>query len=244
MSIETELIAAKGYLDDCYNAVTSAGGTVPQNQCLANLPDAIDSIDGSLPVNYCIPRYRIITSGGHTTTAAPIAQIYPSTMFSNIREIKDYGLYRAFESMDCFTSIEFTNLTTLGEGALNLTFDVCSNNLISVSFPSLTTVNHASFVQTFRYCRALLSVSFPVLQTISGSYTFNNTFIHCDSLTSISFPALTSISGWAFSSDVFINCDNLTEIHFKSSIQTMVEQMVYYSTKFGASNATIYFDLP
>lgn len=244
MSIETELIAAKTYLDDCYNAVGAAGGTVPQNQCLANLPDAIDSIDGSLPVNYCIPRYRIITSGGTTTTATPIAQLYPSTMFSNIVEIKDYGLSGAFSSMDCFTSLDFTNLTTLGEGALNTAFNNCANNLVSVSFPSLTTLNYPSLTGTFRYCSALASVSFPVLQSISSTYAFNATFERCTSLTSISFPSLTSVVYWGFSGDVFSQCTNLTEIHFKSSAQSVIEGLHYYSSKFGATNATIYFDLP
>lgn len=242
MSIETELIAAKTYLDNCYDAVGAAGGTVPQNKCLANLPDAIDTIGSGVSPSFCIPRYRITANG---SVAVPNAQLYPSTMFSNIVEIKDHGLYKAFDGLDCFVSLDFTNLATLGEGAFEQAFSRCASNLVSVSFPSLITSNknHVLYY-AFDRCYALSSVSFPVLQTLTGDYSLNMAFYSCTSLASVSFPSLTTVSYYAFGPLTFSGCTNLTEIHFKASAQSAIESMGYYSSRFGApSTATIYFDL-
>jgi hypothetical protein len=44
--------------------------------------------------------------------------------------------------------------------------------------------------------------------------------------------------GYAFS-----GCTGITELHFRSDAQTVIEAADSYSYKFGATNATIYFDL-
>ena len=71
-------------------------------------------------------------------------------------------------------------------------------------------------------------------------------FEQCTSLTSISFPALTTIlsaTNKTALQNMFDGCTNLTEIHFTSAVQARVEAQTGYSTNFGATNATIYFDL-
>ena len=41
----------------------------------------------------------------------------------------------------------------------------------------------------------------------------------------------------------FNSCSSLTEIHFAAANQSKIEASSYYSSKWGADNATIYFDL-
>ena len=93
MSIETELIAAKGHLDDCYDVVGIKGGTVPQNECLANLPTAINSIPAYIPADYGVATYEIDQYGElHGMRNA----VYPLNHFYNITTVDNYGLYYNF----------------------------------------------------------------------------------------------------------------------------------------------------
>ena len=41
----------------------------------------------------------------------------------------------------------------------------------------------------------------------------------------------------------FHNCTGIKEIHFRVDTKSIVEKQADYSNKFGATNATIYFDL-
>lgn len=61
-------------------------------------------------------------------------------------------------------------------------------------------------------------------------------------LTRFDFPSLTAAEGGALSG-MFDWCNTLTEIHFRADAQSLIESLSGYSDKFGASNATIYFDL-
>lgn len=271
MSIETQLIAAKGYLDNCYLAVANCGGTIPQNKCLENLPDAIDSIDSSSVYNYCIPKYSVDQSGN---TTIPV-ETYSPNIFSSIITIGDYALYYAFQNRNFFTSLSFDNLTTIGNNGLVSAFMYCTS-LTSVSFPALTTISDGCGIRNaFEYCSNLASVDLSGLTTITTNTSNSNllayTFGYCTALRSvdlsnltsitgtgthpcyrmfqssglitISFPKLTTISMSTGITGIFEGCTDITEIHFKSSAQTVIENQAGYSGKFGASNATIYFDL-
>jgi hypothetical protein len=74
-----------------------------------------------------------------------------------------------------------------------------------------------------------------------------STFSNCIGLTTISFPSLTDVDkngfGASASSGAFNKCTALTEIHFRADMQAAIEAMSNYATKWGATNATIYFDL-
>ena len=102
---------------------------------------------------------------------------------------------------------------------------------------------------TFYGCSNLTSISFPELTTISATSTsFSATFRNCSKLTRIDFPKLTTISSTnAFGSSsyeyIFYNCSSLKQIHFKSTMRSVISNLSGYSTKWGATNATIYFDL-
>ena len=101
--------------------------------------------------------------------------------------------------------------------------------LTLISLPVATSLGEYAF----NGCTALTSVNLPLATSISGY-----AFCDCTSLTSISLPSATSISYGAFS-----GCTALTEIHFAAANQSTIEANSYYSSKWGADNATIYFDL-
>ena len=66
-------------------------------------------------------------------------------------------------------------------------------------------------------------------------------------VTKVYFPDLTYIDSFALgaysATEAFKSCTDLTEIHFPAALQSQVESMSRYSNKWGATNATIYFDL-
>lgn len=63
-------------------------------------------------------------------------------------------------------------------------------------------------------------------------------FYGCSSLTNVKLPACTSIDQYAFT-----NCSNLTAIHLGVSNKTSIEANTSCSSKWGASNAKVTFDL-
>lgn len=171
-----------------------------------------------------------------------------SISFSGLTRI--HSTY-AFESLcngcTSLTSVDFSKLSEIStHDVFQYAFEGCTS-LASISFPKLTIIDtngYNSFSRTFKGCTSLSSVSFPLLDTINTGNVFTYAFQGCTSLTTISFPKLATISSNdPFTRYMFYGCTNLTEIHFKASVSSVVQNLAGYSTKFGASNATIYFDL-
>lgn len=136
---------------------------------------------------------------------------------------------------------------------------------VVVSFPNLKVVNGQSvFYNAFRGIKETdISKIFPVLEEISGSTAFY-TFIDMPSDKTITFPSLIKIIGatasynatfYGLSSPKFYlpKCTTLeskyifptstTEIHFAAENQAAIEASENYATKWGASQAEIFFDL-
>lgn len=144
-------------------------------------------------------------------------------------------------------SISFGSLQTINYGGFRGCCQHC-DYLSSVNIPLLTTINtNNCFDEAFGYCSLLTSVTFTSLSTVNGNNCFKHAF-HNSGLQTISFPALTTVTGtYLFGSAsyefAFEGCTALTEIHFRADAQSMIENIDGYSSKWGASNATIYFDL-
>ena len=113
--------------------------------------------------------------------------------------------------------------------------------ITSVEFPNLTYVGHGGLFYAFHGCTKLSSVKFPNLQSIgiTGLYA---TFDGCTGLTNINFPSLTIVETTGLD-QAFKGCTNLKEIHFRADARSVIEAQGTYDSKFGAVNATIYFDL-
>lgn len=127
-----------------------------------------------------------------------------------------------------------------------------TKNIGTISFGALQTLDFSMY-NTFSGSDAS-QILFPSLQTVTSTGAFMyNAFRQCLNLTSMSFPALTTISNNDVfykagtidpaSESAFYNTPNLEAIHFRADMQTRVENLSGYSSGFGSTNATIYFDL-
>ena len=171
-----------------------------------------------------------------------------SISFPNLTTISGSdGMNKAFYQCN-LPSVEFPKLETVGRNGLYSAFEG-NYSLTTAFFPNLVSADNYGLAYCFDMCQGLTSVSFPKLVKI-GSDSLYFSFYNCTSLTSISFPSLggsdptTNIDTGAFGgSYAFMGCSALTEIHFPAASQSRIEACSGYSSKFGASNATIYFDL-
>lgn len=140
-------------------------------------------------------------------------------------------LYEGFSGCTALTDVNFPLLRNSGQYFRN-TFSGCTA-LTNVEFPEMT---DARMDTTFYNCTSLVSVSFPK----ATNFESNGTFYGCSSLPSISFPNVTRFN---MVTNTFTGCTALTEIHFRADMQATVEALSGYASKWGATNATIYFDL-
>jgi hypothetical protein len=155
------------------------------------------------------------------------------------------GCKHTFAYCNTLTAFSMPNLTTLSGGSCCWNMFINCTQLTTADLSAITEVSgdHACYGM-FAHCYALNTIRFDNLSTVSGDFAFEDTFYRCSSLTTISFPKLTTISNTnAFREDTFFGCTALTEIHFRYDMKEIVEGLDGYSSKFGATNATIYFDL-
>lgn len=136
----------------------------------------------------------------------------------------------------------FDEIKTIDSYGLYYAFFRCTGITGSINFPTLTSVGSYGLYNAFYICTGITSVSFPVLTSV-GDYGLSYAFYGCTGITgSVSFPALTSI-GRNGLNGAFNRCTGITSIHFRADAKSVIEATGGYSSKFGASNATIYFDL-
>ena len=160
----------------------------------------------------------------------------------------NYAMNNCFHGCTGLTSVDLSSLTAVsGSSALYYCFGNCTG-LTSVDLSSLTTVSGSNAMSyCFGTCTGLTSVDLSSLTIVSGSSALSACFSGCKGLSTISFPALTSIGGNSFGSAsynyTFNGCTALAEIHFRADMQATIEALDGYKNKFGAKNATIYFDL-
>ena len=168
-------------------------------------------------------------------------------------------MVNCFYGCTALTTVSFPKLKTISSSqALQAVFSGCSK-LTTVEFPELvrigptsaTSTNHRHLYQAFYGTTALASVSFPKLTEIycNGTGATYGTFSGCTGLRKIYLPSCTTIAktsnygNEAAAKAIFNGCTALTEIHFASANKTAIQATGGYSSKWGASSATIYFDL-
>lgn len=171
-----------------------------------------------------------------------------SVDLSSLQTVDIWGLRNAFEGCR-ITSLDLNSLESIGQGGMTNAFGACKS-ITSVDLSSLTTVDSQGMESAFCLCTGITSVDLSSLQSV-GAEGLNKAFYDCYRLATISFPSLTEVSTHSFSSNTdndtnnlaFSGCTNLTEIHFRADMQATIEGLDGYTNKFGATNATIYFDL-
>lgn len=149
------------------------------------------------------------------------------------------------------------------EGAFEYAFRGCEYVPGNIVFPKLKKVSHNSVFSSFlNSMYAAWDDIFPTLEEISGNSPFGNFCSSRDKVQRLSavkkiqggirnkynatfygitkhtfyLPNVTYLSDYVFDSTTI-------EIHFSAVNQALIEECIGYDTKFGATNATIYFDL-
>lgn len=159
-------------------------------------------------------------------------------------EMKTNSFKDAFSGCTGLTSVVVPFTTITGSNGCYSMFSSCSN-LETATFPNLTEIkSSSSCFNMFYKCTSLTEIAFPVLANIGLAGAVQSMFFGCTALSKVSFPALTSTtdlgssSGWMFNS-----CTALTEIHFRADMEDTITALAGYADKWGATNATVYFDL-
>lgn len=158
------------------------------------------------------------------------------------------GFSSAFSSSGLET-FEFPSLQTVEDQGLSGAFDSCLK-LQTAKLPSLKTVESSGMKGAFSGCVELKEVDISSLSSV-GAQGMASCFQVPSSkpgvLERIDFPALVDVDSTAFgtaaSSYIFRHRTTLEEIHFRADMQATIEAMSGYADKWGATNATIYFDL-
>lgn len=102
--------------------------------------------------------------------------------------------------------------------------------LTTVDLPVCTKLGMAAFSG----CSSLAHISLPAC-----TYIDDAAFLGCASLTTVYLPVCTVL----FSDRVFKDCSSLQIIHFALENKAKIEALSGYSSKWGATNATILFDI-
>jgi hypothetical protein len=161
--------------------------------------------------------------------------------FPKLKNISTDGFSRAFQNCGKLKKATFPEI----EKFQGFSYAFNGSGLEEIYLPKVKEFYYGGGY-TFQDCKYLKVVSMPLLEK-TDTNSFNAIFSGCTSLETISFPSLTTIPANGFGSATysyaFRNCTALTEIHFRADMQATIEAMTGYSTKWGATNATIYFDL-
>lgn len=143
------------------------------------------------------------------------------------------------------TSNVFPNLTTIsGDSACQYMYRGCTFDELGLD--NLTTISGASACYYMFNSLTIDVAEFPKLTTITGSRACQYWF-RLSTVKKVYFPALTTVDtnvfGNSVSNGAFGSCSQLTEIHFRADAQATIEAMSGYAAKWGASSASIFFDL-
>lgn len=144
-------------------------------------------------------------------------------------------------------SVDLGALTAISQFGCVSMFDSCG--IDAVDLHSLREVGSGGGSRMFASCEYLTELDFPAL-VIASDGAFESICDGCVALERVSFGAIDpSMCGQdpfgdpSFSTAAFAGCNALIEIHFPQGTQADVSQWAGYADKFGATNATIYFDL-
>lgn len=163
---------------------------------------------------------------------------------SSVESVSEYGLYYAFYGSSV-QSVGFSSLESVDAYGMYNAFNGALGLVGHLDLSALKTVGYIGLNYAFRET-GITSVDFSSLESVGVQGTqamFYNGKIN----TPVYFPKLTTVSPTSFASSttngMFRNCTGLTEIHFRADMQATIEAMTGYSNKWGATNASIIFDL-
>lgn len=172
--------------------------------------------------------------------------------FSNLEVVYSYGLRNSASAGGTnviplkVTGVNFKSLKRVESYGIAVAFySQYIDGILDLS--SLEYIGNYGMQNGFYKCTGITGVLVPNLREVGKSGLYG-AFNGCTKITSVSFPSLTVVSTDSFGSSsastrIFYNCTGITEIHFRADMQATIEAMNGYSAKFGATNASIMFDL-
>ena len=155
--------------------------------------------------------------------------------------------YQSFQHCDALKEIVFSNpIISSSAFAFTDTFQYCDFSNASINFDIITSIGPNGFYGAFKYCKLPEEIRFTNLTEITDKFAFRGAFSQTTGCKRYFFPSLTSVTSDAFGSSTrltWYNATDVEEIHFRADMQATIEAVTGYSSKFGATNCTIYFDL-
>lgn len=160
--------------------------------------------------------------------------------FALVSEIGWQALYYAY--FRCGSSlvgnVNLGNLEKVGASGMFGAFS--SSSVSGVVLTKLKEISAQGMQKAFGDTLVAGVVSFPALESV-GNSGLKECFVR-SLITKMYFNNLIDCHSSALV-DMLKECTTCTEIHFKSGTQSLIQGLDGYSDNFGATNATIYFDL-
>lgn len=189
--------------------------------------------------------YGLETISGSCNYAYQSCSALEETNLNNLKRI-DGQCYGMFQYCKALKDAGLDNLEVINEYPTQM-FGGCTS-LVSAYMPKLVRMDVGANNLNTGMFASLTSLTEFCLDSFEGG-NLNNTFKGCSKLTKGYFPMLTDVTATTLapstssSSGCFASCTGITELHFRADTQEKIEAANNYSRKFGATNATIYFDL-
>lgn len=245
------------------NAHTDSELQIPRKDFVFNGAGIKNISNGALMYKFF--RYIVTSGEGITELLLPdlenvVANACTGVASNNASLLKvDLGKLTAISAVHAFDS-SFSGCTKLADvkGLENITEITALNACLSMfkdcttlpktGLDNLSVISGDHACERMFYNTAVTDMGLNNLTSITSQYGAAQMFGNCKGLIKVYFPNLTTLGhnyalGKRSSDAIFYSCTNITEIHFRADMQTQVEAQSAYSYKFGAENATIYFDL-
>ena len=157
------------------------------------------------------------------------------------------SFYQSFQHCDALKEIVFSNPRISSDTfGFAEAFQYCDFSNASINFDIITSIGANGFYGAFKYCKLQQEIRFTNLTEITNKYALREAFSQTTGCKRYFFPSLTSVTSDAFGSSTrltWYNATDVEEIHFRADMQATIEAVTGYSSKFGATNCTIFFDL-
>ena len=189
--------------------------------------------------------YGLETISGGLNYSYQSCSALEETNLNNLKRI-DGQCYGTFQYCKALKDAGLDNLEVISVYPTQM-FGGCTS-LVSAYMPKLVRMDVDANTMNIGMFASLTSLTEFCLDSFEGG-NLNNTFKGCSKLTKGYFPMLTDVTATTLAPSTsssygcFASCTGITELHFRADTQEKIEAANRYSSKFGATNATIYFDL-
>lgn len=168
-----------------------------------------------------------------TSTAGGSAKI----RFGSLEEVTEDSAFYGFCNFNNVLDVVFSKLKKISaKDAFNSAFS-SARMIPDEVFPVLEELSGNNALSGFRSVSSADTIRFSALKKITGGTDSLYPTLGLYSGVVWQLPSVTEISGYVFRST------GATEIHFAAANQAAIEACPNYDIKWGATNATIYFDL-